>query len=49
MGFLDRSLVDTEELEVKEFDLGDVKGIYVKPKHIALHEPFINQISTSSD
>ena len=49
MGFLDRSLLDTDELEVKEFDLGDVKGIYVKPKHVIVHEPIIHHSSSSNE
>ena len=32
-GFTDKPLLADDDLEVKEFDLGDVKGIYVKPKH----------------
>ena len=31
-GFLDKNLVDDDEIEVKQFDMGDIKGIYVKPK-----------------
>ena len=40
-GFLDKNLVDNDELEIKEFQLSDdVKGIYVKPKgnHHLHHE-----------
>ena len=32
-GFTDKPLLDDDDLEVKEFDLGAVKGIYIKPKH----------------
>ena len=36
-GFLDKPLVDDDEMEVKIAELGDVKVLYVKPKH-ASHE-----------
>jgi hypothetical protein len=38
-GFMDKPLVDDDELVVKQFDLGDnVKGLYVMPKgHNHLH------------
>ena len=32
-GFSDRPLIDDDELEVKQAELGDVKVLYVKPKH----------------
>ena len=32
IGFLNKPLLDNDELEVKEFDLGEIRGIYVKPK-----------------
>ena len=31
-GFMDKPLVDDDEIEVKQFDMGDVKGFYIKPK-----------------
>ena len=31
-GFQDKPLVDDDEIEVKQFDMGDVKGFYIKPK-----------------
>ena len=31
-GFTDAPLIDQDEIEVKQFDMGDVKGIYIKPK-----------------
>lgn len=32
-GFMDKPLVDDDEIEIKQFELSDnVKGIYVKPK-----------------
>ena len=39
-GFMDKPLVDDDEIEIKQFELSDnVKGIYVKPKgHIHHHE-----------
>ena len=36
-GFLDKPLVDDDEMEVKIAELGDVTVLYVKPKH-ASHE-----------
>lgn len=38
-GFMDKPLVDDDEIEIKQFELSDnVKGIYVKPKgHHHLH------------
>ena len=36
-GFLDKPLVDDDEMEVKIAELGDVKVLYVKPKHTS-HE-----------
>ena len=32
-GCLDKPLFDDDELEIKQMDLGDVKILYVKPKH----------------
>jgi hypothetical protein len=32
-GFMDKNLFDDDELEIKQMDLGDVKILYVKPKH----------------
>ena len=29
---MDKPLVDDDEIEVKQFDTGDVKGFYIKPK-----------------
>ena len=40
-GFTDKPLITEDDLEVNEFDLGDVKGIYVKPKHTSVE--FKNQ------
>ena len=40
-GFTDKPLLAEDDLEVKEFDLGDVKGIYVKPRHTLIE--FNNQ------
>ena len=32
-GFMDKPLVDDDEIEIKQFELSDnVRGIYVKPK-----------------
>ena len=31
-GFMDKPLVDDDEIEVKQFDMGDVKGFYIKPR-----------------
>ena len=31
-GFMDKPLVDDGDIEVKQFDMGDVKGFYIKPK-----------------
>ena len=36
-GFLDKPLVDDDEMEVKIAELGDVHVLYVKPKHVS-HE-----------
>ena len=36
-GCLDKPLFDDDELEIKQVDLGDVKILYVKPKHIQHH------------
>lgn len=32
IGFPNKPLMDNDELEVREFDLGEIRGIYVKPK-----------------
>jgi hypothetical protein len=38
-GFMDKPLVDDDEIEIKQFELSDnVKGIYVKPKGHIHHE-----------
>ena len=31
-GFMDKPLVDDDEIEVKQFDMGGVKGFHIKPK-----------------
>ena len=31
-GFMDKPLIDDDEIEVKQFDMGDVKGFYIKPR-----------------
>ena len=35
-GCTDKPLIDDDELEIKQIELGDVKVLYVKPKH---HHP----------
>ena len=40
-GFTDKPLLEDSDLEIKEFDLGDVRGLYVAPKHT--HVEFNNQ------
>ena len=37
VGCTDAPLIDTDEMEVKIAELGDVKVLYVKPKHVS-HE-----------
>ena len=34
-GFTDAPLIDTDELDVNIAELGDVKVLYVKPKHVS--------------
>ena len=36
-GFMDKKMFDDDELEIKQMDLGDVKILYVKPKHHVAH------------
>ena len=35
-GCTDKPLIDDDELEIRQIELGDVKVLYVKPKH---HHP----------
>ena len=37
-GFQDKPLVDDDDISVNTVDLGDVKVLYVQPKH-AIHDP----------
>ena len=38
-GFLDKSLIDDDDIDVKTIDLGSVHVMYVKNKHHEHHEP----------
>jgi hypothetical protein len=36
-GCTDKPLIDDDELEIRQIELGDVKVLYVKPKHHLVH------------
>ena len=41
----DRPIIDDDEILVKQFDLGNVKGLYVLPRHTTPH----NETSSDSE